>query len=261
MKPTKFEKALQKEWQYIEAKERRLCERAKSKEMWKNSIEEKVPQKAQATLEGAFKKAFELVFDKGVGVIEKTYNLQELMTDYEAHDSVVNIKRNRRELKKMRKISTSSGLLNLAVTTIEGVGLGVLGIGLPDIVAFIGMLIRGAFELSVQYGYDYNLPCEKYFILKMMEGALAKDEEWERIGKEIDEFIKCPMAVSDGEVEAQMKRTAEAMALEMVILKFIQGMPLIGVLGGISNPVYYNKVMNYVRLKYYKRYLTEKMAE
>ena len=39
------------------------------------------------------------------------------------------------------------------------------------------------------------------------------------------------------------------------MLKFVQGIPVVGVLGGIANPAYYNKVMKYVRLKYRKRYL------
>ena len=161
----------------------------------------------------------------------------------------------------MRKISDLSSLVNMTATTVEGVGLGLLGVGLPDVVCFIGMITRGAFELSLKYGYDYSLPEEKYFILKMIEVALAKDEAWKSINDELDEFIEEPIYVSDGEIERQMKRTAEAMALEMVMLKFVQGLPVIGVLGGISNPVYYGKIMSYVKLKYYKRYLVKKMEE
>lgn len=41
----------------------------------------------------------------------------------------------------------------------------------------------------------------------------------------------------------------------MLFLKFIQGLPVVGILGGMANPVYYNKVMKYVQLKYRKRYL------
>ena len=41
----------------------------------------------------------------------------------------------------------------------------------------------------------------------------------------------------------------------MLLLKFIQGVPVVGIIGGAANPVYYNKVMKYVQLKYRKRYL------
>ena len=41
----------------------------------------------------------------------------------------------------------------------------------------------------------------------------------------------------------------------MLLLKFVQGLPVIGVLGGAANPVYYRKILTYVQLKYKKRYL------
>ena len=37
----------------------------------------------------------------------------------------------------------------------------------------------------------------------------------------------------------------------MLLLKFIQGLPVAGTLGGSVNPIYYGKVMNYVQLKFY----------
>ena len=53
----------------------------------------------------------------------------------------------------------------------------------------------------------------------------------------------------------QMKETASAFAVDMLLLKFIQGLPVVGIIGGAANPVYYSKVMKYVQLKYRKRYL------
>ena len=55
--------------------------------------------------------------------------------------------------------------------------------------------------------------------------------------------------------ENQIKATASAFAVDMILLKFVQSLPVVGILGGAANPVYYRKVMNYVRLKYHKRYL------
>ena len=43
----------------------------------------------------------------------------------------------------------------------------------------------------------------------------------------------------------------------MVVLKFIQGLPVVGILGGAGNPVYYRRVMKYAELKYRRRYLLE----
>ena len=59
----------------------------------------------------------------------------------------------------------------------------------------------------------------------------------------------------EDELKQQEKDTASVFAMDMLLLKFIQGLPVVGILGGAANPVYYKKVMKYVRLKYRKRYL------
>ena len=46
--------------------------------------------------------------------------------------------------------------------------------------------------------------------------------------------------------------------MDMLLLKFIQGLPVVGIVGGAANPVYYKKIMDYVELKYKKRYLMGK---
>ena len=43
--------------------------------------------------------------------------------------------------------------------------------------------------------------------------------------------------------------------VHMLLLKFIQSLPVVGMIGGMGNPVYYHKVMKYAGLKYRKRYL------
>ena len=63
------------------------------------------------------------------------------------------------------------------------------------------------------------------------------------------------------ELDRQLRQTAQTFALDMLALKFIQGLPLVGVLGGAANPVYYHRVMRYVQLKYHKRYLYGKRKE
>ena len=41
----------------------------------------------------------------------------------------------------------------------------------------------------------------------------------------------------------------------MLLLKFIQGLPVVGILGGAANPLYYHKITAYTQLKYRRRYL------
>ena len=62
-------------------------------------------------------------------------------------------------------------------------------------------------------------------------------------------------------LKRQRDRTAQTFAMDMLLLKFVQGLPLVGVLGGAGNPVYYRRVLRYVALKYRKRYLFQKREE
>ena len=61
--------------------------------------------------------------------------------------------------------------------------------------------------------------------------------------------------VTEAEFDRQIKRTAQVFAMDMLLLKFVQGLPVVGIVGGAANPVYYRKVMRYVEVKYRKRYL------
>lgn len=254
--------AVQKELAVLQKQEDKLM-RAATKQRpassWKTELEKKVPDKVYHSLKIAFGKAFSIVFEKGTGIIEKSYNKESLHQNQKVQHYAVQLKGNRRELRKVKKSAELAGLGNIALTTVEGIGLGALGIGLPDIVMFVGVLLKGIYETSLHYGYDYNAVGERYLILKMMETSLAKGERWVELNAEVDRLIyQGRQEVPDLEdMEEQRRRTADAFAIDMILLKFIQGLPIVGILGGAGNPVYYNKVLHYVRLKYHKRYLLQ----
>ena len=67
--------------------------------------------------------------------------------------------------------------------------------------------------------------------------------------------------ITEPSFKAQIKNTASVFAVDMLLLKFIQGLPLVGIIGGAANPVYYRKVMKYVQLKYRKRYLYKLLSQ
>ena len=66
---------LQKEWEKLEVQEQRFLQKRSEKResILNQKLEEKIPPKLQKTLDTAFAKAFALIFEKGTGVIEKTY--------------------------------------------------------------------------------------------------------------------------------------------------------------------------------------------
>lgn len=222
----------------------------------KTALEEKLPEKVFTGLQSTFCKGFSLVFSKGRTIIEKSYNKDTILQDHSIRDFAVQVKGRRKELKKMHKSAKRSDLVNLVVTTAEGVGLGALGVGMPDIVLFISTLLKGVYEAALNYGYDYEDRREQLLILKMMAAALSTGEEWQENDAEVEAILNIPDGeVSEEEFQAQLEQTASAFAVDMLLLKFIQGLPVVGIIGGAANPVYYNKVMKYVQLKYRKRYL------
>ena len=257
--------ALQKELEQLEKRERRLERSAGKQEPpeWKKALETKVPEKVRVNLEKAFCKAFSVVFQHGNTLIEKTYDKEELQKDHEIQAYAVELKGNRRELRRMRKAAGAADLRNMVLATVEGAGLGLLGIGLPDIVIFIGMLMKGVYEAALHYGFDYDSPQERLFILKMMEASLSRGEERIRADREVDAMCAAIPEPEEAKslLKAQMDRTAEVFAMDMLLLKFIQGLPVVGLLGGAGNPVYYRRIMKYVQIKYHKRYLLGMIAK
>lgn len=250
--------AIQKELLLLQKQEQKLersALRAKPAG-WKTALESKIPSKVYAGLESAFSKGFSLVFQQGRGIIEKGIRKEDLQADHAIRDYAVHLKGSRKELKQMRKAAGQSALLNMAITTAEGIGLGALGIGMPDVVLFLSNLLKGIYETALNYGFDYESRTEQYIILCMMETALCTGEDWVVGNGRIDELLICDIAEpSQTDFDTQIKATASAFAMDMLILKFIQGIPVVGILGGAANPVYYHKVMQYVKLKYRKRYL------
>lgn len=222
---------------------------------WRTQLEKVVPDKVFESLQTAFSKGFSLVFSHGTAVIERLYNKNRMEQDHAVQDSAVMIRGSRKELKKLNRNAAKTLRGNAAITTVEGVGLGALGVGLPDIVLFVGMLLKGIYESAVSFGFSYDTPREQLLILKMMEVSLAKGMDYLTLDQELDKLLRSDAEVTKAQVEEQIQKTGAAFALDMLLLKFIQGLPVVGVLGGLGNPVYYNKVLRYVQLKYQKRYL------
>lgn len=253
----KREKALEKELNSAQKREirlRRAAKKAKSP-VWKTELASKIPDKVYFGLESAFCKAFSLVFNQGRWFVEKSYNKAKLQENQAVRDYAVQVKGGRKELKQVRRGAERSSGWNLALTTAEGIALGALGIGMPDIVLFISTVLKGIYETALNYGFEYESRAEQYIILKMMAASLSTGEAWVEQTNEIETLMEEPLAVTEEAVKAQIRETASVFAMDMLILKFIQGLPIVGIIGGAANPVYYRKVMRYVQLMYRKRYL------
>ena len=131
----------------------------------KIKIEEKIPEKLQSTLNIAFEMGFKTVFDKGLGIIEKTYNKDNISMEFDINSYAINKYPTKRNLKKIDKSANKKTLINKSVSAIEGGALGLLGVGLPDIPIYIGVILKSIYEISLSYGFDYSFPEERIYIL------------------------------------------------------------------------------------------------
>ena len=253
--------ALEKELAYVIKQEKRLEKAAlKAKpSSIKSQLVAKVPAKVYSGLESAFCKGFSMVFDQGKSIIELSYKRNNIYVNHSVNDYAFDVKGARKELRKMNKSAVKSGMLNMALTSVEGIALGALGIGMPDIVLFLAMLLKGTYETALNYGFDYSSSRERLIILRMMETSLANGEDWIALNEKVDALFTAPKGHSQEEFDLALRSCASAFATDMLLLKFIQGLPVVGILGGAANPVYYNKVMKYVKLKYRKHYLLKKL--
>lgn len=250
---------VEKEMLRLSRTEERLRRRAhKDSIKWKAELEAKIPEKVLISLQAVFKKAFEIIFDKGTEIIEKTYKKEEIQKDFLVRDYALDLDLNQKDLRMLNASAEMSNLMSLVVSAMEGVGLGALGIGLPDIVLFVSVILRGCYQTALQYGFSYDAPEEKYFILTVLEGSMLKNEMWDTCNDLVNIMLVSPPVPTEEQMAEQLRHTSDAFAMDMLLMKFIQGLPIVGIVGGLANPVYYQRILNYVKLKYRKRYLLTK---
>lgn len=246
----------QKEWEKMEKQETIYLQKCKEKVDSKLNqfLEKKVPANLQSTLDSAFSKAFYVIFEKGTGVIEKTYKREDLQKTYQINEFTAQVRGNRKSLKEFSKRATGAGNLNLLISGVSGVGLGVLGIGLPDIVLFTGLMLKSIYEIGLNYGFDYREEEEKRFILLLIQGALSYGDDLDRINTEVNYYIERGSFSTDMDIDSCIKETAGGLSKELLYMKFLQGIPVVGAAGGAYDAIYMKKVVKYAEMKYRRRF-------
>jgi len=248
---------LERELEALANRERRFMEqrRAQKEGALNRLLAEKVPDKLQHTLDTAFNKAFALMFEKGVGLIEKTYDREALRREYNVRSYADGLHSTRKTLRAFSKEAGRSGNINLALSGVSGVGLGILGIGLPDIPLFTGMCLKCIYETALNYGFDYTSEAEKYFVLLLIEGAVSYGGHLEEVDGKIEEFIAKGTPSGGFSLKKQMAKASDALSRELLYMKFLQGIPIVGAVGGAFDAVYMRRISQYAKLKYQKRFL------
>ena len=250
----------EKEWEALLKKEQRLLEKRKEKKetALNRLLAEKVPEKLQHTLDIAFEKAFHLIFEKGTGIIEKTYHKEELEKRSSIRQYAADVRGDRKSLKSFSRQAAGSGAGNTLASAAAGVGMGLLGIGIPDIPLLTGMMLRSIYETALHYGFSYDTEEEKRFILLLIQGAMTHGEKLERVNEELNFFMEQGCFSQEERMEEMIRHTAGILSNELLYMKFLQGIPIAGVIGGAGDAVYMNRISEYARLKYHRRFCLER---
>lgn len=286
-------KALYKELQKINKQEEKWLSAKERNNVVKDKIYEKVPDGLSHTLELAFEKAFSLVFLKGRKILEKTFDKEALQMEFTVGDQLVEQRQTKKSVKLLGKKQERDNLINHASTTATGFGLGLLGMGLPDIPLLVSTILKGLYEVALSYGFSYESKEEQIYMLRLIRIALATGEDRRKVFSElitpIDSRHVSPFASEsaspiDSEIVStagsailsspdsgsalpavykvdlseEIKRTAKALSDALLVEKFVQGIPIVGVVGGFVNHTVYKKILFLGKLEYKKRYLLSK---
>ncbi len=214
----------------------------------KNDLYKKIPPKVISTLDITFEKAFNTIFLKGTDYIEKSFNRQDTILEHQINDMRISSKVSRKNIKSMDKSLSKSNLTNSLFTASSGVAMGFVGVSLPDIFLFTSTLLKGIYETSLNYGFDYKSHSEKIFILRIIRIALMEDNSKFIEYDELYDNMEC-------DLNEEIKKTSTVLSKRIALEKFIQGIPLVGIVGGINNLGVYNRVSKLAKLEYKKRYL------
>lgn len=221
-----------------------------------------IPPAVRSTLEAAFTKAFSTLFGPGgTRLVEKTYPKEKLEEAARRWEQPLSPRQARQALRRMDRQSSLFGNLEGCLVGAEGAALGLLGIGLPDIPILLAWLLRNLYQTAVRYGFSYESDKERFYLLLVLQGALSEGEERRELSRRADAFGR---AIDHGwsvvfDLEAEVRITARLLADRLLLVKFIQGLPLVGVLGGAANFSLSGSVSRYGKIKYKKRFLERKV--
>ncbi len=245
------------EWENLCKQEQKIVEKHQlQRETKLNQIlKEKVPHKLQQTLDIAFEKAFSIVFEKGTSIIEKTYSKSKIESEHKIDRYADSVYQNKRSLKSISKKAVKGTTINIAISGASGIGMGFCGIGIPDIPVFTGVMLKSIYEIALRYGFSYESNEERIFILLLIEGAVSYGEKFAKVDKYIDAFIENKELIGNLSTSEQITNTSKGLSKELLYMKFLQGIPIVGAIGGAYDVAYINTISEYAQVKYKKRFL------
>lgn len=215
-------------------------------------LEQAIPQKLQETLYTAFYKAFDSIFTHGSSWIDRTYPKAAFASAWQEHAGAAHT-HGQTARRSFGRSASRSNRGNLLLTSLEGIGLGALGIGLPDIPLFTAVLLKSLYEIATHYGHEVDSLTERAFLLQLIHAALQDGPALKAANSAIDQWLEHPIPpISLQELTTTASHT---LADRLLYGKFVQGIPVVGMAGGLENTVVLQRITTYARLKHQRRLL------
>lgn len=227
------------------------------------NLQQKIPEKVTTSLQQVFAKSFQLLFEKGSNLIYKTYRTSKIQHTQQLHQKLERFF-SKKELFYLQKEVTSCVLFHQGVTAIEGAGLGLLGIGLPDIPIFLAMVLRNIYQIGQIYGFQIDNNAEKYMVLSIICTAVTTKAQRERFSALTDrvayQVSLSKSDIDDMKLQQMIETTSQKICTRLLFAKAVQGMPIIGVTGGVVNFAMMNDIRKAATYKYQKRFLSQYLS-
>lgn len=226
------------------------------------AAEARIPPALRDTLQTAFQKAFSTLFGpNGTTFLEHTFAKGRLEKKQGIWDEGPAPGQAKKELRRLARQRRNARAAEVCVSGVEGTALGLLGVGLPDIPVMLGILLRSLYEAAATYGFSCDTPEERVYLLLLLQGGVTKGDTRRAISRRADQLGR---ALDHGWptdccLEQEMERTANLLAERLLFLKFIQGIPVVGAIGGAGNLSMSYTVSKYGSMKYQKRFLEKKV--
>lgn len=248
----------------LEKKEARLLQRRTFSPLTPQleKLRSRIPYSVRSGLERAFEKAFSLLFGpEGTRFLEHTYAKSKLEEQFKLWESPLSPRDARSALSALELQSGLTGTLESVAAGAEGVVMGLLGVGLPDIPILLAWLLRSLYQSCARYGFSQESPAERVYLLLLLQGALTEGEQRSQLSRRADHLARAidhSWSV-DFCLDEEVRKTSALLSDRLLLVKFIQGMPVVGALGGTANLSLSLRVSQYGSLKYKKRFLERKV--
>ena len=229
------------------------------------SLEQKLsdaaPEKLLELLHGAFVKAFAAVFDKGEGVISRAGGLPECRRTYQVNDLAAQLWEDRKSLRAFSKEAARRGRGSLLAAGGAGVGLGLLGMVLPDVPLFTAALLKAVYETAESFGFRHEERGEQIYALRVIQASLSWGEDLVRQSRELDTFAQTGQWPEPVDLRQQVSAAAQQLSEAVLGGKLLQNIPVAGAVGGAVDAVCLRRVQRYAAIKYEKRFLLRRRVE